>query len=173
MFILLTESMHDWDERFFPSYTPQEMLELGVFEGKYLNAIKDQFPKAWFKNAKLSDMPDFSLNYYGVKSRKPLSYWKEQGWINEKYDPLGWFQWYCNYYIGRRTPDDQRQINRWRSFIARHRAQVAKHCSSTDKNCRLVQKQALLQWAWNWEQNPQSAVIQLDNLAKIKRLRGK
>lgn len=148
-----------WNPQFYPSYTPKEMLEMGVFEGKYLNAIKDQFPKEWFVNAKLSDTPNPLINFYGVKSRKPLSHWQDNGWILE-HDQLGWFQWYCNYYLGRRTSDDQKQINRWRSFVARHSAQVMKHCKVYDesepnglarsKRERPIQKQALLQWGWKW-----------------------
>lgn len=34
-----------WDSRFAPSYTPMEMIELGIFEGIYVNAIKD-IPKS-------------------------------------------------------------------------------------------------------------------------------
>ena len=28
-------------------------------------------------------------------------------------DPYGWFQWFCRFYQGRRTEDDERQIGRW------------------------------------------------------------
>ena len=153
-----------WDKRFCPSYTPKEMLEMGVFEGKYLNAIKHKYPISWFTNAKLSSKPNPSINFYGVKSRLSLSHWKENGWISE-YDPLGWFEWYCNYYMGRRCPDDDRQIKRWISVVARHGAQV----TQASKNGGLKQKQALLQWAWNWEDSPNSMMIRQQNLERIFR----
>ena len=129
---------------FKPFYTPKEMLEMGVFEGVYLNSTKDEYPASWFKNAKLSDRPDISVNYFGVKSRQPLSVWKEKGWINDQ-DPHGWFQWYCRYSMGRRSPDDARQIARWASF-ARHAGQV-KLRGNEDPEARLAQRQALLQWS--------------------------
>ena len=28
-------------------------------------------------------------------------------------DPYGWVQWYCRFFQGRRTKDDQRQVGRW------------------------------------------------------------
>ena len=34
-------------------------------------------------------------------------------WIT-KQDPYGWVQWYCHFYNGRRTKDDERQIKRWK-----------------------------------------------------------
>jgi len=133
---------------FEPFYSPQEMLKMGVFEGKYLNDCRDEFPSSWFDDAKLSAFADPDLNFFGIKSRKPLSYWREKGWIFGP-DPRGWFQWYCRYFLGRRLTDiDSIQIKRWRSF-ARHAAQVRKHCNTADITCRPRQRQALLQWSYD------------------------
>lgn len=140
-----------WDPAFTPSYTPKEMLELGVFEGKYINVIEG-LPKSWYelpKVQKKDEEPDETINRFGVKSRKSLSHWKEKGWTT-KDSPYGWFQWYCLYWMGRRLPkEDEWQIGRWRSFVARHQAQVSKNCKPNDKECRPVQRQGLLQWAWD------------------------
>lgn len=133
-------------EDFTPAFSPREMLELGVFEGKYINDCQDEFPASWYKKAKLSDTPDPSLNQFGIKSRQPLSVWREKGWIYGP-DPRGWFQWYCRYYMGRRLPDvDAQQIKRWRAF-ARHAGQIKANCEPGDIFCRPRQRQGLLQWA--------------------------
>lgn len=134
---------------FIPELTPQQMLELGVFEGKYLNDCRDEFPSSWFDNAHVSfDKPDINQNYFHQKSRLPLSEWRKRGWIIGP-DPRGWFQWYCRYYMGRRIPElDVIQIKRWRAF-KRHRAQVVKNCLGNDLDCRPRQRQALLQWGYN------------------------
>lgn len=121
---------------------------MGVFEGKYLNDCRDEFPGDWFGGAKLSDTADPALNYFGVKSRQPLSVWREKGWIYGP-DPRGWFQWYCRYWRGRRLPKvDAIQIRRWRAFN-RHAAQVRANCDPADVFCRPRQRQALLQWAYD------------------------
>ena len=133
---------------FKPIYSPQQMLEMGGFEGKYCNDCIDEFPEAWFKNAKISDKPDPKLNYFGVKSRRPLSVWQEKGWIYGP-DPRGWFQWYCRYYVGRRIPDiDRIQTKRWKAF-ARHAGQIKANCGPGDIFCRPRQRQALLQWSYD------------------------
>lgn len=138
----------DFAPEFTPELTPAEMLELGVFCGKYLTDCRAEFPPAWFARAKLSPAgKNSSLNYYGVEASKPLSYWRAKGWIHPD-DPRGWFQWYCRYYSGRRMEDDARQIGRWRAF-RRHAAQVTRHCEPGDPFCRPKQRQALLQWAYD------------------------
>lgn len=136
--------MRNFGSRFNPAFTPHEMLRLGVFEGKYLNSTLDEYPAKWRNGAKLSSTPDPSVNLLGVKSRLPLSIWLDKGWVHPQ-DPWGWFQWYCRYYNGRRTDDDDRQIKRHRAFI-RHSAQV-ELCLDITK--RLVQRQALLQWSYD------------------------
>jgi hypothetical protein len=134
-------------EDFTPDLTPQQMLELGIFGGYYFEGEHDEFPKSWFENVKQTDVYDKSLNYFGVKASQPREEWLRKGWIHEQ-DPRGWFQWYCRYYIGRRSEDDARQIKRWRA-MRRHVGQVRAACQSGDELCRPVQRQALLHWAYD------------------------
>ena len=136
----------NFSAEFMPHYSPGEMLEMGIFEGKYCNDCTDEFPDRWFADAQISDIPNPTLNYFGIKSRQPLSVWQEKGWIYGP-DPRGWFQWYCRYYLGRRLPEiDTIQIKRWRAF-ARHAGQIRANCEPGDIFCRRRQRQALLQWA--------------------------
>lgn len=138
----------NFDKEFKPDLTPKQMLELGVFGGLYLNSAENEYPKEWFKKAKLSDVKNPKLNFFGVPASQDLSVWQKKGWIS-KYDPRGWFEWYCRYYMGRRIPDeDLRQIKRWKA-IRRHCAQVANNCKPGDMLCRPRQRQALLHWAYD------------------------
>ena len=145
----LTEPVgRNFHPEFKPDLTPKDMLVLGVFGGKYMTDCRDEFPKSWFSNAKLSPKRhDDSLNYFKIHASKPLSYWRAKGWIYDE-DPRGWFQWYCRYYMGRRCPDDLRQVKRWKA-MKRHVAQLTKHCHKGDLNCRPRQRQALLHWAYD------------------------
>lgn len=146
---ILYNEGENFDDDFKPELTPAEMLELGVFGGKYMTDCHDEFPKSWFKNAKLSpDGADANVNYFGILAGKPYSYWKMKGWIYD-HDPRGWFQWYCRYYRGRRLGgEDLQQIKRWKA-MKRHIAQVKKNCERGDFFCRPRQRQALMQWAYD------------------------
>jgi hypothetical protein len=139
----------NFDPDFNPQLTPREMLELGVFGGKYMTDCADEFPKNWFVNAKLChDTHDPALNFFKVNASQPLSVWRKNGWIYYE-DPRGWYQWYCRYFMGRRIPEeDRRQIKRWRG-ITRHISQLQKNCRRGDLVCRPVQRQALLHWAYD------------------------
>jgi len=139
---------------FQPFYTPYEMLELGVFEGKYLDPHSSEYPSYYLSDAKLSHTPNIRLNLFQAKSRQPLSVWRANGWINAQ-DPRGWFEWYCRFWLGRRTADDTRQIARWYSFGARHGGQILANCpcngdqSHPNAKLRPRQRQGLLQWSHN------------------------
>jgi hypothetical protein len=137
----------NFDREFRPDLSPKEMLELGVFGGRYMTDCTKEFPASWWKHAKISPgASDPSLNYFGISASQPLALWTKKGWIHPN-DPRGWFQWYARYYTGRRVPEeDARQIRRWKA-IARHAAQVRKNCRAGDLYCRPRQRQALLHWA--------------------------
>jgi len=138
----------NFDEGFEPELTPAEMLRLGVFGGKYMTDCRKEFPPSWFTRAKLSpDRHDASLNLFGVNASQPLAVWRKKGWIYPD-DPRGWFQWYCRYYSGRRSLDDERQIKRWRA-MQRHVAQIRQACPRRALDCRPRQRQALLHWAYD------------------------
>lgn len=140
-----------WHPEFAPSYTPLQMLDEGIFEGVYTAAI-DGLPSKWYKHKnvlKRGEEPDISINKFGVKSRLSLSEWEEKGWTT-KDSPLGWWQWYCLYWLGRRLEkEDEWQIGRWKSYIARHQGQIDANCKLKDFDCRKRQRQGLLQWAWD------------------------
>lgn len=147
---MLTEPMgKNFDPEFKPELTPKEMLEMGVFGGKYMTDCRNEFPQDWYDNAKLnSEFSDPKLNFFGVAASMPLSAWQKKGWIYEE-DPRGWFQWYCRYYMGRRIPEeDVRQIKRWKA-MRRHLGQIHKHCMKGDLRCHRKQRQALLHWAYD------------------------
>lgn len=135
---------------FKPQLTPKQMLELGVFGGKYMTDCKKEFPTSWFNKAKLChEFHDPKLNYFKVNASQPLSVWRAKGWINERHDPRGWFQWYCRYYMGRRLDDeDERQIKRWKAIV-RHVGAIKKNCKKKDMKCRIKERQALLHWAYD------------------------
>ena len=148
----LTEPIgKNFDERFKPELTPKQMLALGVFGGVYMRDCVKEFPKDWFAKAKLQKKGiythDPEINFFKVNASQPLSVWRKKGWIYRD-DPRGWFQWYCRYYMGRRGPDDDRQIKRWVA-IRRHIAQIKKNCRAGDVMCRPTQRQAVLHWAYD------------------------
>ena len=82
-----------------------------------------------------------------------------RGWIH------GWFQWYCRYYLGRRSDEvskanganaeskDERQIKRWKGIINRFKGILVKMIK--DKNAKFDDasispkiRQILLHWGY-------------------------
>lgn len=124
---------------FEPTFTPTQMLELGVFDGSYFND-DDSCIRV---DGKLPLIR--SKNLFAPNVSQTRQVWIDNGWITEE-DPLGWFQWYVRYSAGRRVEKlDNWQIGRWKSFVARHSAQVRKN-GSGDLSKRMRQRQCLLHW---------------------------
>lgn len=132
---------------FKPDLTPKQMLALGVFDGNYFEGETHEYPMHWFPKKTTSLTSNPKLNQFRVHASQTREVWIQKGWMHPD-DPRGWFQWYCRYYLGRRHPDDSRQIKRWKAF-RRHAGQVIRYCMRGDLTCRTVQRQALLHWAYD------------------------
>lgn len=116
---------------FKPNLTPKEMFEKGSFGGTYWRPIYSSVTKKnykdihkkykWFKNIpenKLSlslSKYDTRVNKYNVKVGTTLEYWESKNWI-DKLHPYGWVHWYCDFFLGKRSYDDERQIKRWKNI---------------------------------------------------------
>ena len=111
---------------FIPNLSPREVIEAGTFGGSYFGIAIDESEddytdlfKSLFKgiDTRLYLRVKYSpkLNRFGVRSGMNYRYWKDMKWMRSQ-DPRGWFAWYCNYYLGRRSSDDERQIARWDDF---------------------------------------------------------
>ena len=126
---------------FKPNLTPKQIFELGSFhdQGGYWRDIKsiffkDELKDTWKKyitkgkclegvdvdllvtpKSAKTKKSKIELNRYNKKAGTSLEYWHQQNWI-EMQDPYGWVQWYCEFYDGRRSVDDDRQIKRWINF---------------------------------------------------------
>ena len=159
---------------FKPNLSPHQILKMGAFGGTYFRPIYssvtkkhyksedviEEYPKSWFKDIDIKKMvtsPDYdkNVNKYKVKCGTGLEDWEDKGWIIEQ-DPYGWFQWYCRFYIGRRTDDDKRQIKRWLNFAGpkgRFKKQLInmiknKGADVDDYNISPVIRQSLQHWGY-------------------------
>lgn len=115
---------------FTPNLTPREIFKRGSFGGTYWRPIYSRvtkkkyknvhkrYPKSWWKDIPNEHMTlawddyDKSVNKYKVKVGTTLEFWEDSKWIDKKH-PYGWVQWYCDFYRGKRSYDDERQIKRW------------------------------------------------------------
>ena len=121
---------------FTPNLTPREIFKLGSFGGTYWRPIKSKFfshqlknvhkkyPSSWWNGIpedhliRPFDKYDVKINKYGVKVGTTLEFWDYQNWTRKTH-PYGWMHWYCDFYMGKRCSDDERQINRWKSIASR------------------------------------------------------
>ena len=113
---------------FTPNLSPRELFKLGSFGGTYWRPIYSsitkknyenvhkKYPKSWWKDIPekhlSSSKYDKKINKYGVKVGTSLEFWEGKGWITE-HNPYGWMHWYCDFFNGKRSKDDKRQVKRW------------------------------------------------------------
>lgn len=170
---------------FKPNLTPEQIFKEGSFGGTYYRPIFssvtnknydkawEEFPKSWFPtDLKYVNSPiclATTVNKYKVSSGTSLEYWENQGWIRD-IDPYGWVQWYCRFYMGRRSDDDERQIDRWNKIAGEKSGRWRKNLQNKiikaakalntdpndpsvldDYNISPVIRQLLLQWAFQLE----------------------
>lgn len=125
-----------WEDKFAPNLTPAEMFHRGSFGGTYWRPIYSavtktnydkmwlELPQCWLEGLDIrrqvaNNKYDNSVNMYACPKDYAgphnLDTWEKNGWIKTQ-DPYGWVMWYCRFYLGRRTEDDARQIQRWYNF---------------------------------------------------------
>lgn len=133
---------------FKPNLTPRQIFTLGSFGGTYWRPIysnvtkksyKNQhtrYPKSWWegipKEHMISSEYDINVNKYKVKVGTSLRYWESKNWISPLH-PYGWIQWYCDFYKGKRSADDERQIKRWLGVMSRFKSQLLKQIITHSK----------------------------------------
>jgi len=159
--------------QFQPNLSPKEILQAGSFGGTYFRPIYssitnksygaevwEELPSDWLQGLDINTLVASSVynkkvNKYKVKCGSSLEDWEKSGWINAQ-DPYGWFQWYCRFFQGRRSEDDERQIGRWvkcAGFNGRWRnyliGKVYKSGAKYDDvHISPVVRQVLLHWAY-------------------------
>ena len=77
---------------------------------------------------------------------------ENKGCIN-KIDSYGWFQQYFRKWLGRRSKDDKRQINRWKKIISRFKGKLVKMIKDAnskfdDYSISSKIRQILLHWGY-------------------------
>jgi hypothetical protein len=159
---------------FKPNLSPKQILQSGSFGGTYFRDISSavtgvhykgkqvikEFPDDWFEGLLLEDQvvsQDYhkSVNKYLVACGGSLGMWETSGWISA-IDPYGWFQWYCRFFLGRRSSDDERQVDRWlkgQGPKGRWRVQlmnkiIKDRAKFDDAKISPVIRQVLLHWAY-------------------------
>lgn len=115
--------------RNLPNMFNREVADDWVKKAAAQDLIKDvvdpEIEEEEFKpDLSAEDMQSAYDELYGADKPRlaSMEHWPSK-WIPEGSNPKGWVAWYIDYANGKRTPDDDRQIKRWKSFKRRHGSQ--------------------------------------------------
>ena len=147
-YALTAPAGRSFDPEFKPELTPAQMLQLGVFCGKYMTDCRNEFPASWFKARKLAEGDrDCSLNYFEVDAShrcrsgsKRLALRRRPARLVPMVLPLLWAA-ACRRKTAARSSAGRRS--------AATSGRCRSNCEPGDLSCRPRQRQALLHWAYD------------------------
>ena len=173
---------------FKPNLAPRQIFKLGSFGGTYWRPIKSKFsknilknehkkyPKKWWvgiaDNHMINSWDDYdvNINKYKVKVGTTLEFWESKDWIKESH-PYGWVQWYCDFYNGKKSDDDARQIKRWKNLTGTNgrflrslvRLIIKKNATYDDFTVSPKIRQTLQHWGYRLTKKDFNRIKQLMN----------
>lgn len=128
---------------FKPPFTPDIMIRLGIFGGLGIKGIENEIPIEWIifgiLGGKISSpndvFPTQQRNYYNIIADP----WPTE---DETRDSRNFFHWFCRYYLGRRSPEeDAIMIGAWKE-----KTKFLTSVVNDRSHNRLIHRQHLLQW---------------------------
>jgi hypothetical protein len=132
------------------------LMGMGIFGNSYFGSLKEDTKRPLGKQRhslfpvykgsmsfqeSYFDKPNWKTAWFSKKASLDRRWWLERKMISN-IDPLGWFEWYCWFWMGRRQPsEDKRQIGRWVNFEMRQTAMLLARPNAVGL------QQALLHWS--------------------------
>jgi hypothetical protein len=149
---------------FRPFYSPQDMLNLGVFGGSFFGPDRAMklIPKftqfMLFSGVPISSYAlaiyNQGINYFNV-SLDPMNRTFSMPIGLKRMHPFGWFEWYCKYFYGEESKADEHRIKQWVMSINQHWFYIATSAYTgvgnrfTDLTFLPPRRQALLEFGWD------------------------
>ena len=148
-YTLSARTGHDFDPGFRPELTPKQMLQLGVFGGKYMTDTTAEFPADWFVRRQALACEARSVAELFPGRCQPASFSLARQRLDPSGRPAGM--------VSMVLPLLPRPADTWRGRApdqaleghAAPLAQIRHGCAAGDLSCRRRQRQALLHWAYD------------------------